>query len=155
MDLSPHAATRKPLSVSQVREALGDSLVIPEIRRVHSENFSVYGIRKMWHAINRKGFHIGRDKTAWLMKLAGVSGCRRGRDSVTTVSPQTSDCHPDLVQRNFRARAPGRLWVADITCVRTSSGFAYTAFVVDVFSRKIVGVATCFTLHTDVLPMEA
>ncbi|MFW9035474.1 IS3 family transposase, partial [Corynebacterium striatum] len=66
------ATTRVPSA-----RALSDSLLIPEIQRVHAENFSVYGIRKMWHAMNREGFHIGRDKTARLMKLAGVSGRRR------------------------------------------------------------------------------
>ena len=144
------ATTRVPSA-----RALSDSLLIPEIQRVHAENFSVYGIRKMWHAMNREGFHIGRDKTARLMKLAGVSGRRRGRTPVTTISPKAPDHRPDLVQRNFRAQAPGRLWVADITYVRTLSGFAYTAFVVDVFSRKIVGVATRSTMRTDALPMEA
>lgn len=109
----------------------------------------------MWHAINPEGFHIGSDKTARLMLLAGVCGRRRGRDPVTTVSPKAPDCRPDLMQRNFRAHAPGRLWGADIAYVRTSSGFVYTAFVVDVFSRKIVGVATCSTLRTDALLMEA
>lgn len=105
--------------------------------------------------MNREGFHIGRDKTARLMKLAGVSGRRRGRTPVTTISPKVPDHRPDLVQRNFRATAPGRLWVADITYVRTLSGFAYTAFVIDVYSRKIVGVATRSTMRTDALPMEA
>ena len=105
--------------------------------------------------MNREGFHISRDKTARLMKLAGVSGRRRGRTPVTTISPKVSDHRPDLVQRNFRATAPGRLWVADITYVRTLSGFAYTAFVIDVYSRKIVGVATRSTMRTDALPMEA
>ena len=114
------ATTRVPSA-----RALSDSLLIPEIRRVHAENFSVYGIRKMWHAMNREGFHIGRDKTARLMKLAGVSGRRRGRTPVTTISPKTPDHRPDLVRRNFRAQAPGRLWVADITYVRTLSGFLY------------------------------
>jgi len=144
------ATTRVPSA-----RALSDSLLIPEIRRVHAENFRSTVSEKMWHAMNREGFHIGRDKTARLMKLAGVSGRRRGRHPVTTVSPRTPNCRPDLVQRNFRAQAPGRLWVADITYVRTSSGFAYTAFVVDVFSRKIVGVATRSTLRTDALPIEA
>ena len=63
------ATTRVPSA-----RTLSDALLIPEIQRVHAENFSVYGIRKMWHAMNREGFHIGRDKTARLMKLAGVSG---------------------------------------------------------------------------------
>lgn len=144
------ATTRVPSA-----RALSDSLLIPEIQRVHAENFSVYGIRKMWHAMNREGFHIGRDKTARLMKLAGVSGRRRGRTPLTTISPKAPDHRPDLVRRNFCAQALGRLWVADITYVRTLSGFAYTAFVVDVFSRKIVGVATRSTMRTDALPMEA
>ena len=144
------ATTRVPST-----RALSDSLLIPEIQRVHAENFSVYGIRKMWHAMNREGFHIGRDKTARLMKLAGVSGRRRGRIPITTIKAKTPDHRPDLVERNFRATAPGRLWVADITYVRTLSGFAYTAFVTDVYSRKIVGVATRSTMRTDALPMEA
>lgn len=105
--------------------------------------------------LNREGFHIGRDKTARLMELAGVSGRRRGRTLVTTINPKTPDHRPDLVQRNFRAQAPGRLWAADITYVCTLPGFAYTACVVDVYSRKIVGVATRSTMRTDVLPMEA
>lgn len=71
------------------------------------------------------------------------------------ISLKTLDHRPDLVQRDFHAQAPGRLWVADITYVRTLSGFAYTAFDVDVFSRKIVGVATRSTMRTDALPMEA
>ena len=83
--------------------ALSDSLLIPEIQRVHAENFSVYGIRKMWHAVNCEGFHIGRDKTARLMKLAGISGHRRGRTPVTTISPKTPDHRPDLVRRSFHA----------------------------------------------------
>lgn len=116
------ATTRVPSA-----RALSDSLLIPEIQRVHAQNFSVYGIRKMWHAMNREGLHIGRDKNARLMKLAGVCGRRRGRTPVTTTSPKAPDHRPDLVQRNFRAQAPGRLWVADITYVRTLSGFAYTA----------------------------
>ncbi|MGJ4117008.1 IS3 family transposase [Corynebacterium macclintockiae] len=146
---------RKAITRAPSARALSDSLLIPEIQRVHAENFSVYGIRKMWHAMNREGFHIGRDKTARLVKLAGVSGRRRGRTPVTTISPKVPDHRPDLVQRNFRATAPGRLWVADITYVRTLSGFAYTAFVIDVYSRKIVGVATRSTMRTDALPMEA
>lgn len=86
--------------------------------------------------MNREGFHIGRETTARLMKLAGVSGRRRGRTPVTTIIPKTPYHRRELVQRDFRAQAPGRLWVADINYVRTLAGFAYTAFVVDVFSRK-------------------
>lgn len=88
------ASTRIPRA-----KALRDSLLIPEIQRVHAENFSVYGVRKMWHAMNREGFHIGRDQTARLMKLAGVHGQARGRNPVTTISPKTPDQRPDLVKR--------------------------------------------------------
>ena len=142
------ASTRIPSA-----RALSDSLLIPEIQRVHADNFSVYGSRKIWHAMNREGFHIGRDKAARLIKLAGVSGRRRGRNPVTTISAKVPDHRPDLVQRNFRAQAPGRLWVADITYLRTLSGFAYTVFLTDVYNRKIVGVATRSTMRTDALPM--
>lgn len=105
--------------------------------------------------MNREGFHIDRDKTARLMKLAGIFGRSRGRTPVVTISPQTPDHRPDLVQRDFCAQAPGRHRVADITYVRTLSGFAYTAFVVDVYSQKIVGVAPRSMMRNDALPMEA
>lgn len=149
--------TRLPKTTSCVpsARALSDSLFIPEIQRVHAENVSVYGIYTMWHAKNREGFHIGRNNAARLMKLAGVSGRRRIRNPVTTISPKVLDPRLDLVQRNFRATAPGRPWGADITYVRTLSGFAYTAFLVDVYSRKIVGVATRSTMRTDAWAMEA
>ncbi len=144
------ATTRVPSA-----RALSDSLLIPETQRAHAENFSVYGIHKMRHAMNREGFHIGRDKTARLMKLAGVSSCRRGRPPVTTIGPMTPDHRPDLVQRDFRAQAPGRLWVADITHVHTLAGFASTALAVNAYTRKTVGVATRSTMRTDALPMQA
>lgn len=105
--------------------------------------------------MNREGFRIGRDKTARLMKLTGVSGRRRGCYPVTTISPKVPDYRLDLVQRNFRAQALSRLWVAEITYIRTRPGFGYTAFVVDVFSGTIVGVATRSTMRTDVLPIKA
>ncbi|SHX04535.1 integrase core domain-containing protein [Mycobacteroides abscessus subsp. abscessus] len=83
------ATTRTPSA-----RALSDSLLIPEIQRVHAENFSVYGIRKMWHAMNREGFHIGRGKTARLMKLAGVCGRRRGRTPLNNVQPEDTGSSP-------------------------------------------------------------
>ena len=135
--------------------ALSDSLLIPEIQRVHHENYSVYGVWKMWHAMRREGFDIGRDQTYRLMKIAGVQGRRRGGSPVTTKPARTLDSRPDLVERNFVAPGPNQLWVADITYVRTMSGFAYTAFITDVFSRKIVGVQARSTMRTDALSLEA
>uniref|UniRef100_UPI001F01F3D7 DDE-type integrase/transposase/recombinase n=1 Tax=Rothia nasimurium TaxID=85336 RepID=UPI001F01F3D7 len=80
-----------------------------------------------------------RDQTYRLMKIAGVAGAHRGRKPMTTRAATVIDDRPDLVQRNFSADAPNRLWVADFTYIRTYSGFCYTAFITDVFSRKVVG----------------
>lgn len=135
--------------------ALRDRVLMSEIERLHAENYGVYGVRKMWHLMRREGWNVGRDQVLRLMRKAGVAGAVRGRKPVTTVQAKTVDTRPDLVDRNFKAPAPNRLWVADITYVRTTSGFCYTAFVTDVFSRKIVGWATRTTLRTDALPLEA
>ena len=94
---------------------------------------------------------MGRDKIARLMKLARVPTA----DVDELISPKSPDRCTDLVCRNFRAPAPSRLWVADFTYVRILSGIAYSAVVVDVFSLKIVGVATRWAMRTDALPMEA
>ena len=144
------AKTRAPSARS-----LSDALLIPELVKVFEDNFSVYGVRKMWKAMQRAGWDIGRDQTARLMKLAGIQGRRRGRTPITTLRADVPDCRPDLVNRDFTAPAPHRLWVADITYVRTLSGFAYTAFITDAYSRKIVGVATRASMRTDELPLEA
>ena len=144
------AKTRAPSA-----RTLSDSMLIPELVRVFEDNFSVYGVRKMWKAMRRAGWNIGRDQTARLMKLAGIRGTRRGRNPVTTVTAKVPGRRPDLVNRDFSAAAPHRLWVADITYVRTMSGFAYTAFIADVYTRKIVGVATRASMRTDELPLEA
>lgn len=95
----------------------------------------------MWDALRREGIDIGREQTASLMRIAGVSGNGKGRSPVTTRRSTGSDNCPDLVGRDFRVSGPNRLWVADITYVRTGNGFVYTAFVTDVYSRKIVGWA--------------
>lgn len=88
------------------------------------------------------------------MKIAGISGVRRGRVPVTTRPVPVSDTRPDLVSREFKAGRPNELWVADMTYVRTLSGFVYTAFVTDVYSRKIVGWSTRSTMTTEALPLE-
>ena len=130
-------------------------MLIVEIRAIHAANYGIYGVRKMWHAMRRAGWDIGRDQTARLMRKAGVTGAVRGRKPTTTFRAAVVDHRPDLVKRNFKAPAPGRLWVADITYVRTIAGFVYTAFVTDVFSRRIVGWATRSTMTTEALSLEA
>lgn len=129
--------------------------MLPVLRELHAANYSVYGSRKMWHVLRRHGWDIGRDQCARLMRAAGLHGVVRGRRPRTTTPVAVPDARPDLVNRDFTAVGPNRLWVADITYVRTTAGFCYTAFVIDVFSRKIVGWATRSTLRTEALPLEA
>ena len=135
--------------------SLRDAALVAHIAEVHEENFGVYGIRKMWHALRREGIDIGREQTARLMRLAGVSGKGKGKSPITTRKPKGPDLRPDLVNRKFNAPAPARLWVADITYVRTRKGFVYTAFVTDVFSRRIVGWALSDSMRTEALPLQA
>lgn len=145
------AAVARPVSDRTVR----DELLGREILGVFDQNYRVYGVRKMWHAIRRAGWGIGRDQVARIMRKHGIVGKTRGRGSVTTRPGKGADVRPDLVQRQFTASAPNPLWVADITSVRISSGFAYTAFVTDVFSRRIVGWAVASTMATTALPLQA
>lgn len=132
-----------------------DRELVGLIRRVHAENYAVYGVRKIWHALGRLGVDIGREQTRRLMRLAGVQGKSKGRMPITTQPPKAPDTRPDLVNREFHALAPNRLWVADITYVKTRSGFVYAAFVTDVFSRKIVGWALSPSMSTESLPLVA
>ena len=145
------AAKARPSSVRSRR----DAMLIPVVKELHQANDGVYGVAKMWHAMTRAGWEVGRDQVARLMRFAGISGVVRGRKPRTTVSAKVPDHRPDLVNRNFKVHAPHQLWVADITYVRTTSGLCYTAFVTDAFSRKIVGWSTRTTMRTDALPLEA
>ena len=145
------AAKTRKVSARQLR----DALLIEEIVKIFDQNYRVYGIRKMWHAMRRAGFAIGREQTGRLMRLAGIHGTHRGRKPVTTRPSPRPDTRPDLVNRDFTADRPNRLWIADITYVRTLSGFVHTAFVTDMYSRKIVGWATRSTMTTEALPLEA
>lgn len=145
------AAKARPAS----QRAQRDAVLIPVVQELHQANYGVYGVRKMWHAMARAGWEVGRDQVARLMRLAGISGVVRGRKPHTTVATKVPDHRPDLVKRNFQVDAPNQLWVADITYVRTTSGFCYTAFITDAFCRKIVGWATRTTMRTDALPLEA
>lgn len=144
-------AKSRPRSARSLR----DEQMLPIIKAVFEQNYSVYGAAKLHQALKRQGWNIGRDQVARLMKIAGIRGVIRGRGVKTTLSHRTKDDRPDLVQRNFHADCPNRLWVADITYVRIHTGFAYTAFVTDVYSRKIVGWAVKTSMTTDALPMEA
>ena len=145
------AAKTRQVSDRQIR----DTDLTSVIERLHSENYGVYGVRKIWQAMRREGWDVGRDQVGRLMRQAGLAGVTRGRKPRTTLSGPVRNDRPDLVDRCFTADRPNRLWVADITYVRTTTGFCYTAFITDVFSRRIVGWATRATMRTEDLPLEA
>ncbi|HWV27916.1 MAG TPA: IS3 family transposase [Aeromicrobium sp.] len=145
------AAKTRPPSARQLK----DDLLVPEVARLHAENYGVYGRRKMHALMRRQGWDVGRDQTERLMRLAGVRGVKRSKRMQTTRRDPAASLPADLVQRRFTAQGPRRLWVADITYVATWSGFAYVAFVTDVFSRRIVGWNVAATLKADILPLQA
>ena len=116
-----------------------DAVLGPALERLWEDNYKVYGARKLWKAARRAGHDVGRDQVARLMRAAGIEGTRRGKRVKTTRSDPAADRHPDLVQRKFTAGAPNRLWVTDLTFVPTWAGVAYVCFLIDAFSRMIVG----------------
>ena len=139
------SAKRRPASARSLR----DEELRGEIARVHRENFGVYGAPKIWAQLNREGITVARCTVERLMRELGLQGAVRGRVKRTTFADDTSDRPRDLVDRHFAAEAPNRLWVADLTYVRTWSGFVYVAFITDVFSRRIVGWQASRSLKTD------
>ena len=122
-----------------------------EIQRVWDENFCVYGARKVWRQLNREQFAVARCTVERLMRILGLQGVVRGQTCRTTVSDNTADRPPDLVQRQFTATRPNQLWVADITFVATWVGFVYVGFVIDVFARRIVGWLVASSMRTDLV----
>lgn len=110
-----------------------------QISRVHADNFGVYGVRKVWRQLHREGIPVARCTVARLMRDLGLEGARRGKTIRTTVRDDGHERSADLLQRDFTASRPNERWVADFTYVATWSGIVYVAFVVDVFSRAIVG----------------
>lgn len=120
--------------------SLEDERLTGVIRRVHTENYEAYGYRRMHRALARAGETVGREQVARLMRKAGIQGAkRRGKPWRTTTPDPTAMRAVDLVERDFTAAAADRLWVADFTCLRTWQGVVYFAFVLDVFSRMLVG----------------
>ena len=142
---SYYAARVRPASARSIR----DEALKSEIARIHREHFSVYGVRKAWRVLRREGIAIGRDQAGRLMRSLGLVGATRTRRTKTTVPATLAERPADLVERVFSAIAPNRLWVADLTYVWTRAGFVYTAFVVDVFARAIVGWRVAANLRTD------
>lgn len=140
-----YAALSRPPSARQRR----DEELKVEIARVHQENFDVYGTEKVWKQLRRESVEVGRDRVGRLMAELELEGAVRGKTWRTTIPSSVGSRPADLVDRDFSATAPNRLWVADLTYVSTWPGVVYTAFVTDVFSRYIVGWKVSTTLRAE------
>jgi putative transposase len=140
-----YAARSRPPSARCRR----DEELKPQIERVHVGNYGVYGAEKVWRQLRRESVEVGRDRTARLMAELGLAGITRGARKRTTVPVESAAQPADLVERNFSAPAPNRLWLADLTYVSTWAGFCYVAFVIDAFSRRIVGWRVSTSLRAE------
>lgn len=148
-----YAACKRPPSKRSQR----DEYLKVQIKRVWKDNYRVYGADKIWAQLNREKLKfngeritVARCTVERLMRDLGIQGAVRGKQHRTTTPGDNSEAQPpDLVDRTFKAPAPNRLWVADLTYVRTWSGFVYVAFVIDVFARMIVGWQASRSLRTD------
>ena len=141
-----YAAKARPPSARAVR----DAELTKDIRVVHKANLGVYGARKIHAALNREGVEVARCTVERLMRAAGIQGIRRDKTRKTTFGDGAETDRPaDLVKRAFTATAPNQLWVADLTYIRTHAGWTYAAFVLDVFSRRVVGWQVSTSLRTD------
>lgn len=139
-------AKKRPPSTRAVR----DAELMPEVVRVFEDNLFVYGADKVWAQLNRENIRVARCTVERLMRAQGLSGARRGKAfTVTTHHDDRQQRPADLVERKFRAPAPNRLWVADLTYVKTHSGWVYVAFIIDVYSRMIVGWQASRSLRSD------
>ena len=144
---SYYAAKSRPPSARARR----DAALVPQLVALWRANYSVYGAHKLWRAARRAGLDVGRDQVARLMRLAGIEGVRRRR-RVRTTRPAEGAVRPaDLVERDFTATGPNRLWVCDLTYVATWAGVAYVCFIVDAFSRMIVGWRVAAHMRTEMV----
>lgn len=140
-----YAAASRPASARAVR----DEELTAQIKQIHKENYDVYGARKVHAELHRQGVSVARCTVERLMRQAGLRGISRLKSPRTT-KPATAGPRPaDLVGRQFTAPAPNALWVADITYIRTFAGWVYAAFIIDVFSRMVVGWQAATSLYTD------
>ncbi|WTB86824.1 IS3 family transposase [Streptomyces cellulosae] len=145
-----YARKKRPKSARRLR----DEQLTPLIGQVHAESGGTYGARRITRALRRKGVDLARCTVERLMRELGLEGVIRGQRRRTTVPEPSAPRPPDLVDRDFTASRPDQLWVADMTYVRTWSGWAYVAFVLDVYSRMIVGWQVANHMRTE-LPLDA
>jgi putative transposase len=129
-----------------------DEHLLVRIKEVHERNYCAYGYRRTWIALRREGEEVGRGRVQRLMRATGIQGAkRRGKPWRTTKPDPMAQRRPDLVERDFSATAPNRLWVGDFTYLRSWEGISYFAFVVDAFSRKVIGWQLASHMRTDLV----
>ncbi len=120
--------------------AIDDERLLERIEDLHAANYYAYGYRRLWKALGRAGERVGRDRVRRLMADAGIQGAkRRGKPWRTTRPDPQAARRPDLVRRDFTAARPDELWVADLTYLRCWEGLVFFAFIIDAFSRRVVG----------------
>lgn len=147
---SYYAAKKREVAPSA--RAVRDAVMMQVLLVLWVANRKVYGAHKLWKAARRAGHDIGRDQVARLMRELGIEGISRRRKKIfTTIQDRDATRAPDLVNRNFKATAPNQLWVTDLTYVPTRSGMAYVCFIVDAFSRRIVGWRVASNMKTDMV----
>jgi len=137
----------RPVSARAARDVVLGAM----IKVLFDANYGVYGARKMWKAMRRAGEDIGRDQVARIMRQMGLQGVRRGGKVFTTRADKHANRASDLVERRFSAERPNALRVTDLTYVPTWSGMAYVCFIVDVFSRTIVGWRVASNMRTNMV----
>jgi putative transposase len=142
-----YAAKSRPSCDRVIR----DAELLTQIRRVHAENYGVYGARKVWKQLHREGIKVARCTVERLMKADGLHGVVRGATIRTTRADPAVARPEDLVERQFHAQRPNQLWVVDFTYVATWAGFVYVAFCIDVFSRMIAGWRAARSMTTDLV----
>lgn len=147
---SYYAAKRRQIAPSA--RAVRDAAMMQVLMVLWVANKKVYGAHKLWKAARRAGHDIGRDQVARLMKVMEIEGISRQRRKVFTTRPDPDAVRaPDLVNRNFTADRPDALWVTDLTYVPTRTGMAYVCFIVDAFSRRIVGWRVASNMRTEMV----
>lgn len=139
-----YAAKSRPASARAVR----DGELRPLLRGLWHDNVQVYGARKLWKSARRAGHRVGRDQVARHVRAEGIQGAARTRRIKTTRPDPGAGRHPDLVKRDFTATAPNQLWVTDLTYVPTFCGIASICFIIDAYSRMIVGWRCATTMRT-------
>jgi putative transposase len=131
--------------------SMRDAVLLPLLLALWIANYRVYGARKLWKAAQRAGEDLGRDQVARLMRQLGIQGVNRTKKVRTTRPDEGAARHPDLVDRQFVADRPNALWVTDLTFVATWSGVAYVCFIVDAYSRTIVGWRCAANMRTEMV----